>query len=223
MSKTLLLVGARSELAQNFIEKIKNKYSTIFFIYREKDRYFENNVNDKLKKCKCIFIYSNFEDSFHKKTFSKHKKYLVGNKIDILLFQSPKPQTVRFINLKISEIEKNLKVQSYYSLELIQYLIGELKPKILKVLFTLTIYNLEPTPYLMPYLLAKNFNEKICELLNIEYPNYKFLSVFPSILRTKFLSRLHELSLQIEEKKFKSKKYLNTKDKLTNEIYKKLL
>lgn len=218
MSKTLLVIGASSDIGSELIRKVYRNYDVILAHYNSSRTVIDelsnelssNNTNSDItdnsadagtaKAHALVPIQANFMDaaSIDKMiTWIRDNNYTPDH---IVHFASPKIHIQRFSKCDINDFSRELTC-SFESVVriLLAFMPNMAKQKSGKVIFTLTSYTLNmPPKYQSPYVAAKYALMGLMRSLTTEYEasGITVNGVSPEMTQTKFLSEVQPLIVE---------------------------
>lgn len=212
MDKTLLILGASSDVGIDFINQKQNCYSKIIAHY--------NNINDDLKQlknilgAKLILLQADFLNNDSLLEFIDNiKKYDVTH---ILHLTSPKVTNNKFHKTDWAMFQQSydIQVRSIYTV------LNEVLPKMSKshygkVVFLLSsVTNNNPPKYWSDYVTNKYALLGFMKALAQEYVSKKINinAVSPSMMETKFLEKIPDLIIEQSARDSKLGRHAKTSD-----------
>lgn len=196
MEKTILLIGANSELAQNTIKELKNKNYTIYSTSRNAG-IMDKNVHE------FHLDVTKEDDFFHLRERFKNITFDTIINFAGIAISSP------VVELEEFELKKQLDVNLFGLLRIIKYFAPNLKQKG-KIINISSMAQYGIFPFLSPYCLSKASADILLNAFSIEN-DVKVVSVRPGAVATKFWETSIELNKNALEntKNFeKEKKFL---------------
>ncbi len=200
MEKTILITGATSDVGQKLINRVYNHYDKIICHFYH-DASLLENMREHLGE-KIIPVQADFSNSLSVQKFANAIKenYQVTHLVHL---SSPKCINQKFIKTEREAYEEHMQIQFYSVVEILKSCLqGMTKRNYGRVVIMLSSYTNGTAPkYLVPYVSAKYALLGLVKTLASEYvaKNISINGVSPGMMRTKFLSELPEIAIEMQE------------------------
>lgn len=212
MKEAILITGATSDLAIEYLNSIKNEEKTIIAFYYDYKERFEELKNNLLE---IIPIFCNFLDTndISDKVSEISKKYNIST---ILHFAAPEIKMERFHKKEIKNYEVHFKVQFLSIIEILKYILPKMKKqkkgKIIFILSSVTIST--PPKFWTEYVSMKYALLGLLKSLVAEYGEYgiQFNGVSPSMIDSKLLDSLDPLVKEMSKESHPLKELITKKE-----------
>ena len=195
MKEVILITGATSDLAFEYLNLIKNQEKIIIAFYYDLKERFEELKNSSLE---IIPIFCDFSDvnDVSNKVVEVSKNYDINT---VLHFASPKIQMERFNKKEVKDYEIHFKVQFLSIVEILKNILPKMKKqKKGKVIFILSSVTFSrPPKFWVEYVSMKYALLGLLKSLVAEYGEYgiQFNGVSPSMIDSKLLDSIDPLFL----------------------------
>lgn len=217
MNNTILVTGATSDIALEFLNKIKNKNNIVLAFYRNNKEKLELFKNDKIK---IVPIYCDFNniDNLSEIMESVSKEY----QIDMVLhFAAAGVKNERFHKISVKQVELDFKVQYLSIFTILKYVLPVMKKnKKGKIIFLLSSFIIGvPPKFLTSYISMKYALLGLMKSLVSEYGNFNIQinAISPSMFQSKFLENIDKIAIEMYKKNHPMKELIK-KDEIINII-----
>lgn len=196
MNKTILILGASSDIGLALIQKIYKEYEIIIAHY-----YNENNQLNALKKVvgeKLYIVQADFNSEQDTEQFIKHVKDL-GNPMHIVHLPATKIRNINFHKSDWNYVQEdiNISLRSIYKI-IGQFIKPMAKEKYGKIVFMLTSNTIITPKFMLDYTMVKYALLGFMKSLATEYADkaININAVSPSMIETKFLNNLPHMIIE---------------------------
>lgn len=212
MSATILLTGATSDLSIEYLYSIKNQSKTVIAFFRnhqERLNVFEKSNLTIVPVC-CDLANSS---EVYQKIRAIDRQYQIDA---IIHFASPTVKNERFHKIETEYFDTHFKVQVLSIIEILKVVLPSMKKrKSGRIIFMLSSVTLGNPPKMWSdYVTAKYALLGLMKSLIVEYgsSNIQFNAVSPSMFKSKFLSEIDELMIEMYEKNHPMKSLLEKQE-----------
>ena len=212
MKEAILITGATSDLAFEYLNLIKNQEKIIIAFYYDLKERFEELKNSSLK---IISIFCDFSDinDVSNKVVEVLKNYDINT---VLHFASPKIQMERFNKKEVKDYEIHFKIQFLSIVEILKNILPKMKKqKKGKVIFILSSATFSTPPkFWAEYVSMKYALLGLLKSLVAEYGEYgiQFNGVSPSMIDSKLLDSLDPLVKEMSKDSHPLKELITKKE-----------
>ena len=212
MREVILITGATSDLAFEYLNLIKDQEKIIIAFYYDLKERFEELKNSSLE---IIPIFCDFSDTddVSSKVVEISKKYEIST---ILHFAAPRIQMERFNKKEIKDYEIHFKIQFLSIIEILKNILPKMKKcKKGKVIFILSSVTFSTPPkFWAEYVSMKYALLGLLKSLVAEYGEYgiQFNGVSPSMIDSKLLGNLDPLVKEISKESHPLKRLITKKE-----------
>ena len=212
MKEVILITGATSDLAFEYLNLIKNQEKIIIAFYYDLKERFEELKNSSLEIIPVFCDFSDINDVSNK-VVEISKKYDIST---VLHFASPRIQMERFNKKEIKDYEIHFKIQFLSIVEILKNILPRMKKqKKGKVIFILSSVTFSTPPkFWAEYVSMKYALLGLLKSLVAEYGEYgiQINGVSPSMIDSKLLDSLDPLVKEMSKESHPLKELITKKE-----------
>lgn len=220
MKKAILITGATSDLAYQYLKEFTKKDMTIIALYRDFDERLDE-LKDvyslDIKKIKCDFLDST---TYISKIKDMTLEYSITS---VLHIAAPKVIQERFNKIEIDVFENDLRIQLYSIVEILKIIIPNMKKnKEGKIAIMLSSCTKGVVPkFWTSYVVTKYALLGLIKSLAVEYAsfNIQINGISPSMMETKFLEEMDDRIIQMAKESHPLKRNIRVDEIFTTLDY----
>lgn len=208
--KTILITGASSKIAINYLNSITEKARIIAFFSKNSDSLQEvKNKNLEIVPIICNFL--------NKDELLKSLDYIKKYDVDVVIhLAAPPVKLERFHSQDLEIFERDFKIQYISIVEILKPILKKMKKrKSGKVIFVLSSVTLGKVPkYYSSYASMKFALLGLLKSLVSEYAEFKiqFNAISPSMIESKFLENFNDMQIELSKNNHPLKKLVSSDD-----------
>ena len=216
MKEVILITGATSDLAFEYLNLIKNQEKIVIAFYYDLEERLEELKNNTLEIIPVFCDFSDINDVSNK-IIKISKDYDIRT---VLHFATPRIKMERFHKKEIKDYEIHFKIQFLSIIEILKNILPKMKKqkrgKIIFILSSITFST--PPKFWAEYVSMKYALLGLLKSLVAEYGEYgiQFNGVSPSMIDSKLLDNLDPLVKEISKESHPLKRLITKKEMQKN-------